>query len=56
MPYPLSKDGDPLDLLGFISSYPVVVGSVIQSCPVGVYGDEHGIDAKNYCSSAYKTF
>ena len=47
IPHTLSEDGDPLDVL-VISPYPVVVGSVIRSRPVGVMymEDEHGIDAK----------
>jgi inorganic pyrophosphatase len=47
IPQTLSEDGDPLDVL-VISPYPVVVGSVIRSRPVGVMymEDENGIDAK----------
>ncbi|MCU4361308.1 inorganic diphosphatase [Acinetobacter sp. WU_MDCI_Abxc22] len=47
IPQTLSEDGDPLDVL-VISPYPVVIGSVIRSRPVGVMymEDEHGIDAK----------
>lgn len=37
IPYPLSKDGDPLDVLGFHHIL-LVVGSIIQSRPVGIYG------------------
>ena len=47
IPKTLSEDGDPLDVL-VISPYPVAIGSVIRSRPVGVMymEDEHGIDAK----------
>ncbi|EPC2247372.1 inorganic diphosphatase [Acinetobacter baumannii] len=47
IPKTLSEDGDPLDVL-VLSPYPVVIGSVIRSRPVGVMymEDEHGIDAK----------
>ena len=47
IPQTLSEDGDPLDVL-VISPYPVVIGSVIRSRPIGVMymEDEHGIDAK----------
>ncbi|MBP1488336.1 MULTISPECIES: inorganic diphosphatase [Acinetobacter calcoaceticus/baumannii complex] len=47
IPHTLSEDGDPLDVL-VISPYPVAIGSVIRSRPVGVMymEDEHGIDAK----------
>jgi len=47
IPKTLSEDGDPLDVL-VISPYPVAIGAVIRSRPVGVMymEDEHGIDAK----------
>lgn len=47
IPQTLSEDGDPLDVL-VICPYPVAIGSVIRSRPVGVMymEDEHGIDAK----------
>ncbi|WP_179943805.1 inorganic diphosphatase [Acinetobacter gerneri] len=47
IPRTLSEDGDPLDVL-VISPYPVAIGAVIRSRPVGVMymEDEHGIDAK----------
>ncbi|EMB5690469.1 inorganic diphosphatase [Acinetobacter baumannii] len=47
IPKTLSEDGDPLDVL-VLSPYPVAIGSVIRSRPVGVMymEDEHGIDAK----------
>ncbi|HFX6426877.1 TPA: inorganic diphosphatase [Acinetobacter baumannii] len=47
IPKTLSEDGDPLDVL-VISPYPVAIGSVIRSRPVGVMymEDEHGVDAK----------
>ncbi|WP_213069982.1 inorganic diphosphatase [Acinetobacter sp. SWAC57] len=47
IPRTLSEDGDPLDVL-VISPYPVAIGAVIRSKPVGVMymEDEHGIDAK----------
>ncbi|MFW2724420.1 inorganic diphosphatase, partial [Acinetobacter baumannii] len=47
IPKTLSEDGDPLDVL-VLSPYPVVIGSVIRSRPVGVMymEEEHGIDAK----------
>lgn len=47
IPQTLSEDGDPLDVL-VISPYPVVIGSIIRSRPIGVMymEDEHGIDAK----------
>lgn len=47
IPQTLSEDGDPLDVL-VISPYPVVIGSVIRSRPVGVMymEDENGLDAK----------
>ena len=47
IPQTLSEDGDPLDVL-VISPYPVAIGCVIRSRPVGVMymEDEHGIDAK----------
>ncbi|HDU8210613.1 inorganic diphosphatase [Acinetobacter baumannii] len=47
IPKTLSEDGDPLDVL-VLSPYPVAIGSVIRSRPVGVVymEDEHGIDAK----------
>ncbi|OJK07015.1 inorganic pyrophosphatase [Acinetobacter baumannii] len=47
IPKTLSEDGDPLDVL-VLSTYPVAIGSVIRSRPVGVMymEDEHGIDAK----------
>lgn len=47
IPKTLSEDGDPLDVL-VLSPYPVAIGSVIRSRPVGVMymEDEHRIDAK----------
>ncbi|WP_213073911.1 inorganic diphosphatase [Acinetobacter wuhouensis] len=47
IPRTLSEDGDPLDVL-VISPYPVAIGAVIRSRPVGVMymEDENGIDAK----------
>ncbi|WP_269915428.1 inorganic diphosphatase [Acinetobacter sp. HY1485] len=47
IPKTLSEDGDPLDVL-VISPFPVVVGSVIRSRPIGIMymEDENGIDAK----------
>lgn len=47
IPQTLSDDGDPLDVLVF-APYPVLIGSVIRSRPVGIMymEDEHGIDAK----------
>ncbi len=43
----LADDGDPVDAL-VITPYPVVTGSVIRCCPVGVLNmfDEAGMDAK----------
>ncbi len=47
IPHTLSGDGDPCDVL-VISHLPVVPGSVIRSCPVGVLmmEDEAGQDEK----------
>ena len=47
IPKTLSEDGDPIDVLVF-APYPVAIGSVIRSRPIGVMymEDEHGVDAK----------
>ncbi|MGD9638634.1 MAG: inorganic diphosphatase [Alphaproteobacteria bacterium] len=47
IPNTLSEDGDPIDVI-VMTRIPVAVGSVIRSCPVGVFlmEDEKGRDEK----------
>ena len=48
VPQTLSEDGDPLDVLVPLHTYPVMPGAVIRSRVVGVLNmsDESGVDAK----------